>query len=134
MSYKCECGLEAEQLHEISLKYWGKRRVCSTCLKIARTEEAEDLELMDDVKKRINSARMFSKDGWKLVNENPDIKKAVKSSDQGINDPDILADGFTEYLIIFREDNDFDDRFHDDFWDSLYDTLLSRWVDYLIHD
>lgn len=75
---------------------------------------------------KIDTIRMFSDAGWKRVHE----KCGHITTDA---DEETLADGNTDFLIIWLEDNDVEE------WDfanveDVYEQLMGRFVDYLIGD
>jgi len=78
--------------------------------------------------KNIQTMDMFSADGWKRVQKA--LRKVTRDSDN-----DVLAEGNTDFLIIWYEDNDID---YGDVTqkkeDEINDILLERFVDYLMND
>jgi len=78
--------------------------------------------------KNIQTMDMFSADGWKRVQKA--LHKVTRDSDS-----DVLAEGNTDFIIIWYEDNDID---YGDVTqkkeDEINDILLERFVDYLMND
>ena len=78
--------------------------------------------------KNIQTMDMFSADGWKRVQKA--LRKVTRDSDN-----DVLAEGNTDFIIIWYEDNDID---YGDVTqkkeDEINDILLERFVDYLLDD
>lgn len=77
---------------------------------------------------KINSIDMFSKEGWAQVHK---CCRAISKDD----DESILANGFSDFLITWYEDNDiaYEDvtgKEHEE----IQELLLDRYVDYLLHD
>jgi len=91
----------------------------------------ENMKIPSHVKKALKNIQtmdMFSADGWERVQKA--LRKVTRDSDN-----DVLAEGNTDFIIIWYEDNDID---YGDVTqkkeDEINDILLERFVDYLLDD